>query len=309
MESTDESDASNSQHAHVPPIPHQLVEDLVYAVIHYNNTSLDDIKAVLDIAPHLVEVRDQHTNCNIIHMACKGRAPLSVMKLLVSRFPEGLKTPNDGGRLPLHNFCSASTDVAQFLVESYPEALRMKDEHGNLPLHDTIGEEKASLDAIKIMTESYPEALKVSNGCSPIVDTGNLPNHVALSRLHVKLDVVKYLAKMCPESLLITNHEGRLPVQVYLDHWDRSENDDAIFFESFFGGGFALHQALEWNVPLPMLKIILKNNPGDIYVPNTQDEHKYKAAHVAALNYTQIDGLYLVLREDPSLLLSYFHIC
>ena len=77
---------------------------------------------------------------------------------------------------------------------------------------------------------------------------------------------------------------------------------------SGISGALALHHALEWNVPFCILKDILEHNPQAVDAA-TKDGHKYKPAHVAALHYNTPDGLYLILREDPNLLQTCFHLC
>lgn len=71
-----------------------------------------------------------------IHSACRYGAPMSLLKSLISAYPEGVYEKDESGKLPLHHACSASCpgiDVIQFLVALYPESIHVTDSDGNLP--------------------------------------------------------------------------------------------------------------------------------------------------------------------------------
>lgn len=70
-------------------------------------------------------------------------------------------------------------------------------------------------------------------------------------------------------------------------------------------GRLALHLALEWDVPLPVLRAVFEHNPEALYVADRV--RGCKPVHVAAEFCQAPDPLYLLLRQDPDLLQKCFH--
>lgn len=126
----------------------------------------------------------------LIHMACqifqKGSSiPFSLVRLLVSSYPEGLKQTDDeiSESLPLHLICdsfrrhrernvmgglgsgedhrffvSERLKVLRLLLAEHPLATRIADRKGRLPLHKAIlvG---APFEAIQLLVYRYPKAI------------------------------------------------------------------------------------------------------------------------------------------------------
>lgn len=75
-----------------------------------------------------------------IFYLCQKRAPLSIIKKLVSKSPQILMKKDCMGRHPLHIATknSNSLEVIRFLAETCPQALDARDRKGKTPLHLAI---------------------------------------------------------------------------------------------------------------------------------------------------------------------------
>ena len=82
-----------------------------------------------------------HRGNTPLHVACRFKAPVDILRLLVQANPDALSTADDTEALPLHVACrsNVSIDDIQFLVERYPDAVRELNNDGALPLHLLCG--------------------------------------------------------------------------------------------------------------------------------------------------------------------------
>lgn len=117
------------------------------------------------------------TQENIIHFACRFSAPLSTIKLLASKYPKSLLTPDAIGRFAIHVACKygASPLVIHFLIcENFP-ASGVPDDSGKAPIHyvaqyytrthstsSTKGNENM-LQVVKLFKAAAPESFNLED--------------------------------------------------------------------------------------------------------------------------------------------------
>lgn len=77
------------------------------------------------------------TEDNILHLACRFRAPLHIVKLLAARYNGSLRKPDPTGRFAIHLAAkySATPDVMQFLIRANEAAAGIQDDIGKTPIH------------------------------------------------------------------------------------------------------------------------------------------------------------------------------
>ena len=107
-----------------------------------------------------------------LHLACRKRAPLSVIHTLIEANHEALGVRcQPFNMMPLHMACQvgASTATILMLLGSYGAATTFPDEHGLLPLHLACTE-GASIAVIKALIEEHPAAARTNDqrGFTPI---------------------------------------------------------------------------------------------------------------------------------------------
>jgi len=106
-----------------------------------------------------------------LHLACRCKAPPSVVEALLEANPAALHTPCEKyNMIPLHMACQhgASHAVIQLLLTT--EAAKAADEHGLLPLHLACTE-GLSVQVVEALLYAYPEGAltRDAKGFTPLV--------------------------------------------------------------------------------------------------------------------------------------------
>jgi len=86
------------------------------------------------------------------------------IKLIVDQHPAALSTPDTSGKTPFHWICSDGNlppGALRYLLECKPDGPRSVDDLGNLPLHCITASSK--LQTVRCLHEEYPEAVFAKN--------------------------------------------------------------------------------------------------------------------------------------------------
>lgn len=107
-----------------------------------------------------------------IHLACIGGAPLGLIELLLNSFPEGAtQEDNSDGSLPLHMVCKTKVqlDVVKVVYTFYPEATQAVDVYGRCALHMAVIH-RSPIDVVRYLVQMDPESAVLSDqsGQSPV---------------------------------------------------------------------------------------------------------------------------------------------
>lgn len=95
-----------------------------------------------------------------------------MVQLLLDQYPEGAKTKDALGRLPLHYACShgAPVEVVSALLDSFPGGAAIGDKNGWLALHVAcrVGE---SPQVINELLKAYPDSIgeRTNKGSTPLM--------------------------------------------------------------------------------------------------------------------------------------------
>lgn len=142
-----------------------------------------------------------------LHQAVASKAPVHVIKSLISAFPKAAQIKDSlYNRLPIHFAClnGASYEVIQALLEAYPEGAGSTAMYGRLPIHYATAS-CASIEVIKLLVCYFPE-------CARVKDLhGWLPIHLACLQ-NADSKVVEILLEIYPESVLVRTKKGNLPL-------------------------------------------------------------------------------------------------
>ena len=204
--------------------------DLIYGQdFPYGNTPL--MYAIFFWKLQLLQIFDKYPDSYSV-MNLDGELPLfvstksknlNITRHVYSMNPGAIRTPNNMGRLPLHEATSygVSSTIIKFLYEQYPEANVMPDNWGNLPLHlcgkYTLDDKftksiNANSGIVRFMAEQNPEILTKQN------NAGDTPLHV-LSTLCGELtslffEDMCHIMNMNPDVLLVKNNIDMLPIHI-----------------------------------------------------------------------------------------------
>jgi len=98
----------------------------------------------------------------------------AIVRVLLDAWPEGARTANDAGELPLHVAAGkrGQVKVLAALLAAYPEAVRMESKAGHLPLHCALDDSNRGLfrsrsyalePIVKQLIAAYPDASYATN--------------------------------------------------------------------------------------------------------------------------------------------------
>ena len=150
-----------------------------------------------------------------LHWACCGQS-VACIQLLIDAFPDGLKWPNSKGGLPLHVACRGDcTEIVTVLLNSVPSpsGLDKFNANGNLPLHIAVSQQNIVSSIVLACLDKFPDGIRLANK-----RTKHLPLHQALSnRDHPDMGVIRSLLQSYPASALLSvGEEAELPLHLVL---------------------------------------------------------------------------------------------
>lgn len=132
------------------------------------------------------------------------RIPMDTLKSLCSAYPEGVKTKDFYGRVPLHYACdvnkpSSDSSVVHHLLDLYPEGATVRDSHLLYPLTIAIDRdhEAVNLEVVRMLYNAFPAALSV-----PSLNN-KLPLHIAVDRAVPSIPLIKLLLSWNPQAALL----------------------------------------------------------------------------------------------------------
>ena len=139
-------------------------------------------KSVLDL---------DFARCTPLHRAITHGAPLGLVQCLVAVWPEIVRKPNRGGKVPLHLAAgSGATDetIMAYLVSLYPGALLLQDKMGFIPLnYACMFKNPAQAEfLIPLYRQSVPSGLRnICNAGMVNMGQGMGPIHMAVNHCYV----------------------------------------------------------------------------------------------------------------------------
>jgi len=129
------------------------------------DTFLSMLASIVSDDPDAICSQDQDRALPV-HLACRTRAHVEVVKFLVAQDAVTLHLSDNTGALPIHAACAggAPLEAIQHLVEVGGGAVTLcaRDRDAALPLH-LLCKSKPAVDAIKFLVSSYPRSVSSRN--------------------------------------------------------------------------------------------------------------------------------------------------
>jgi hypothetical protein len=136
---------------------------------------------------------------------------LELVQQLTKLYPDGVKTKNSMGELPIHlmnsNHDEAPEDLfgaQKLLLEAFPDGSKTQDKSGRLPLHKAL--EDGTDRFAELLLQEHPE------GCKEEDTHGDLPIHYAARR--DKASMTQAVLTAYPKGAKHTNEEGQVPLHM-----------------------------------------------------------------------------------------------
>ncbi|KAK1732315.1 ankyrin repeat domain-containing protein [Skeletonema marinoi] len=248
-----------------------------------------------------------------IHMAAMSNSP-EFCRVLIEAYPGSERISNVDDELPLH-FASRSNSVAavEYLHKLYPDAISHATSRGAYPVHAAITEivhrrdnPIAAVDIVKFMLD-----------CNPNVKLQKMERKSLLhfacngvyngSNFHAGTEMIQTIYDAHPEAIeenciSSDRYNYQPPVRAFINRqlvYARQAKDHRLMTTPDSNGQLPLHTALQNNVRLGSIKLLLKGNPSAL---RTLENNFSLPLHIACEYHESADVIqYLVGLDAPTL--------
>ena len=248
-----------------------------------------------------------------LHVACVSMSPEFCRELIVA-YPGSERITNSIGVLPLHYACVYGTvAVVEYVYKLYPDAINHETTEGHFPIHFAIDGTKhrdnpaAAVDVVKFLLD-----------CDPNVKLQKFRGR--LSHLHYAcqinfndsiieagIQVINLLYDTLPEAIdanemAFNIHVFHHQVQTFINSqlvYSHQARNHRLMTTPNEQGQLPLHIALQNNVRLGSIKLLVKGNPSAI---RSFDESGMIPLHVACHHHDSASVVeYLIELETATL--------
>jgi ankyrin repeat protein len=179
----------------------------IHSEIIKNADQLEKVVEILKSRPEMAKVKDDRYGHGglPLHTAMEyGRKGVfDLVQVLMKLHPEGVKTVNTNGYLPIHGEAGGESHrkAHEFLLKEYPEGSKIQNNDGYLPIHYAAS--NGLLSTVQLLLQEFPEGSKIQN------NHGELPIHCAAEIC--PLSTVQLL-QVFPEGSKVADRYGWLPI-------------------------------------------------------------------------------------------------
>ena len=240
-----------------------------------------------------------------IHLAAKRKSP-EFCQVLIEAYTGSEQIPNVSGALPFHIACQYNTvDTVEYLYRLYPDALDHATTEGAYPMHYTISSTKhrdypaTAVDIVRFLLDCDPnEKLKQCHGQSLLrVACGRKYND---SNIEAGIGMIETLYDAHPEAIESTRMAANIQsfhhqVQTFINEelvYARQAEDLRLMMTPDDNGQLPLHTALQNNVRLGSVKLLVKGNPSAI---RNVDVNFAMPLHIACEHHDSVDVVQYLL--------------
>ena len=251
----------------------------------------------------------RHANNNgylPIHFAAWRKSP-EFCQLLIEAYPGSEQIPNAKGRLPLHLACRYNTvDTVEYLYAHYPEAIDHATTTGYYPIHCAIMRDKsaAAVEIVRFLLDCDPnQKLKQCQGVSLLgYACGRQYND---SRIGAGIQMIEAIFDAHPEAIEDITISADIEsfhhqVQEFINGelvYARQAEDYRLMTTPDDNGQLPLHRALQNNVRLGSIKLLVKGNPFAVLLPNNSGA---LPLHIACESNDSTKVIEYLVSLDPS---------
>eukprot|EP00986_Skeletonema_menzelii_P005306 scaffold1900_cov147-Skeletonema_menzelii.AAC.4 len=284
------------------------------------NTNLDETTAVailrllLEKYPESIR-HESNRGILPIHMASMMIKSPEFCSVLIDAYPGSERIPptNPGARLPFHCACMKNTiETVAYLYNLYPDAINHETPEGAYPIHAAIrsvtdrgSNPEAAVDIVKFLLD-----------CDPRVKFQKLTGRASLfaqaclqgyndSNIGAAVEIIEVIYDAHPEAIeSVSLRIGLHPqMQSFVGSqlvYSRQANDIRLMTTpSEYGGQLPLHTALQGNVRLGSIKLLVKGNPLAVQSP---DNRGALPLHIACMYHKSLSVVKYLVGLDTTTL-------
>ena len=283
-----------------------------------------DIEAVIEMIKviydaHPASVHNVSSDGRMpLHVLCKnskmGEAlAMQILKFLLEKHPEGVRHANTDNMLPLH--CASlkgSLATVEYLHGIYPEAIDHTTTHGHYPIHKAISGTKrkrnpaAAIEIVKFLLDCDPNVkLQKYRGRSLLRFACRAEYND--SNIEAGIQIIGAIYDVHPEAIeqrrIATDiHNYHQQVQAFINKelvYARQAKDLRLMATPDDDGRLPLHTALQNNVRLGSIKLLVKGNPHAVQSP---DNSGALPLHVACEHHDSTNVIQFLVELDTTTL-------
>jgi hypothetical protein len=274
---------------------------IIYAVTR----TMEILKLLVEKHPEAVRHADKDGFIPI-HHACLRTSP-EFCHVLIEAYPGSERMANSIGVLPLHCTCLRNNvAVVEYLYHLYPDAINHETTAGLYPIHITIDgmnprdNPAAALDVVKFLLECDPNVkLQKFDGRLSLL-------HYACAGDH-GIQIIKVIYDAHPEAIEdneITSdvHEFHPRVRTFIHSelvYSHQARNLRLMMTPDEEGRLPLHTALQNNVRLGSIKLLVRGNPSAI---RTLDNNFALPLHLASQHHQSASVVHYLLELDATTL-------
>ncbi len=270
------------------------------------------LKLLIEEHPELVRCVSGEDDLPI-HLAVKAAKSLEFCQVLIEAYPGSERIADARGLLPLHLACMCG-DVAtvKYLYKVYPDAINHAATRdgvaaGIYPIHLAIGRKDdpvVAFEIVKFLLDSDPNVkLQKLKGETPLLRF--VCERLTNSMNEAKFEMIKTIYDAHPESIEDDEfvQSIRQPVVQYFLHGElvyaRRARDHRRMVTPDDNGQLPLHRALQNNVTLGSIKLLVKGNPTALQSP---DNGGALPLHIACQHHGSASVIHYLIGLDTTTL-------
>jgi ankyrin repeat protein len=256
-----------------------------------DDVAVDILDSILDKCPEAARCASNNGYLPIQVAAGRRSKSLEFCRMLIEAYPGSERIADTIGTLPFNiAFLKGAIVTAKYLYQLYPECINLADEDGRYPIHRAI---------VAVTREAPTNALEMVQmllDCDPDVASqkldGSFPlclvcfasmsfggdDAIATSKLNAALKIAQALYDAYPEaieednlSFLIRSGLFREEIQNFIDAhrtYALQASDSTLMSTRDENGQLPLHRALQDDVTLGSIKLLVKVNRDAVRIPN-----------------------------------------
>eukprot|EP00984_Skeletonema_dohrnii_P037012 scaffold38615_cov155-Skeletonema_dohrnii-CCMP3373.AAC.2 len=273
--------------------------------------AMQTLKLLLEKCPEAVRRANRNGDLPI-HMAATSKSP-EFCRVLIKAYPGSERISNESGVFPLHYACTNNTVAAvEYLYKLYPDAINHATTVGAYPIHSAITNLTRrdnpidAVDIVKFMLDCNPNVKLQKMGRKSLLHFACNRAYNA-SNFHAGTEMIETIYDAHPEAIeencISSNiHDYQPPARAFINRqlaYSRQAKDHRLMTTPDGDGQLPLHTALQNNVRLGSIKLLLKGNPSAL---RTLENNFALPLHIACEYHESADVIqYLVGLDAPTL--------
>jgi ankyrin repeat protein len=243
-------------------------------------TATEILKLLVEKCPEAVRQADNIKGRLPIHFACLRRSP-EFCRLLIEAYPGSERMADSIGLLPLDCACLMNNvAVVEYLYHLYPDAINHAPSAG-YPIHFAIfglghrDNPAAAVDVVKFLLDCDPNVLQKHQRRLSLLHYSCVREYND-SIIAAGIQVINLLYDTLPEAIdanemAFNIHVFHHQVQTFINSqlvYSHQDRNHRLMITSNEQGQLPLHTALQNNVRLGSIKLLVKGNPPALRSPD-----------------------------------------